>query len=344
MNAHRLVLIAALGAAVWAPRPAAADLPAQLYVVAPQQSAFWRIDTATGDREILELSDYPVVMKITRGLVTPGGELVFSAANAAQSHAILAYNPFTRTRSAVSGPVDGYGEVVRGSGPPFEPAVSGLALAPWGALYVLRAYQGPVHVSLATGDRNVVSQSSEPRVGYGFPMTRPVDVAVESAATLLVMDEHEGIVRVRLADGARTMAYPSTLFIEPPYRFDLLPDGRIVHLEPGLEAVFVFDPKSAIDAPLSGRGRGRGPSFGALSDVAVAPDGTVLVTDTADPALFAVDPATGDRTLLSGPARGRGVGLPTAVDRPMIVGFAAESVPANAPDRRARRHLQRTGS
>jgi len=281
------------------------------------------------------------VLAVTHAALTPAGELLFAASNAAQQQALFAYHPGTGTRAGVSGPIDGYGEVLRGAGPPFGPLLTGLALAPWGGLWALRAFTGPLHVSVATGDRTVVSQSAPPAVGSGFPLARPVDVAVESAGTLLVMEEYEGLVRVRLADGARTMAYPSTRFIEPPYRFDLLPDGRIVHLAPGTDALFVFDPRTLVDRPLSGRGRGEGPAPVALVDVAVAREGAVIVVDAGGPDVLAVDPASGDRELLSGPQRGEGPGLPTALDRPALAVSAPASVPETPPARPVRRRLPR---
>ncbi len=332
-----------MATALCAPWPAGADLPTHVHVLAHNQSALWRIDTASGDRELVELSAYPLVMTVYQAVQTPGGEVVFTASNAAMKYGVLAYNPATGGRSGVSGPVEGDGSVVRGSGPAFEPSISGLAMAPWGALWVLRTFQGPMHVSPVTGDRTVTSQPANPRVGSGYPITRPIDVAVETTGSLLVMDQYEGLVRVRLADGLRTMVYPNTSFIEPPIRFDLLRDGRIVHVLPGTDAVFVFDPRTATDAPLSGRGRGGGSEMGALSDVAVAPDGTVIVVTVAESAVLAVDPVTGDRTLVSGAGRGDGPELPTGFDAPTLAGFAAESVPPDLESRRVRRHLHGRG-
>ncbi len=341
--AHEL-LVAALGLASCLARPALAGLPPQVYVLARGQSALWEVGTETGDRRLLELAAYPAVMSVSHAVVTRGGELVFTATNAALQRAVFAYNPSTGSRVAVSGPLDGYGEVVRGAGPPLDPLVSGLALAPWGGLYALRGFLGPVLVSLATGDRTVVSQSVKPAVGEGFPLTRPVDLTVETAGSLLVMEEYEGLVRVSLDHGTRTMVYPSTQFIEPPYRFDRLPDGRVVHLAPGTDALFVFDPHTRVDAPLSGRGRGSGPPVGALSDLAVAPDGTVVVVDVMDPAVLAVDPTTGDRTLLTGPKRGAGPALPTALDRPTLASFAPESASPGVAPRLVRRRLPKPDS
>lgn len=317
-----------------------AELPPHVYLLARGQSAFWEIDTASGDRRLLELADYPRVLALSQAVVTPTGELLFTASNAAQQHAVFAFNPATGGRTGVSGPIDGYGEVVRGQGPPLQPLTNGLALAPWGGLYVLRALQGPIHVSVATGDRAVVSQSAEPAVGAGHPLSRPIDIVLETAGSLLVMDEYEGLVRVRLADGARALAYPSTLFIEPPYRFDRLPDGRIVHLVPGTDALFVFDPRTGSDAPLSGRGRGAGPAFGALADVAVTTDGAAIVIGVAPSTVFAVDLTTGDRTVISGAGRGAGEELPTGDDRPTLAGFAAGELPPGVPPRPVRRRLQ----
>lgn len=317
----------------------AAGAPAHAYVLARGQSGVWQVDLATGNRVPIDLSDYPEVLTVSQAVVTGTGELIFSATNAAQGRAIFAANPATGSRTGVSGPIDVFGDIVRGAGPPLEPATGGLALAPWAGLYALRSFLGPMHISLVTGDRSIVSQSAPPAVGSGAPLGRPVDLAVESTGSLLVMDEYEGLVRVRLVDGARTLAFPSTLFIEPPVRFDLLPDGRIVHCVPGTDAVFVFDPRTARDEPLSGRGRGTGPAFGAVADVAVHPGGTIVALDVGDPALVSVDPATGDRSLVSGAGRGGGEALPTADDRPTLAVYTPERVAAGLPPRPVRRRL-----
>ncbi len=311
------------------PFAVAGDVPSFAYVLARGQSALWQVDLSAGDRRLLELSDHPEVMALGQASVTAPGEVIFTTTNAAQRHAIFAFNPASGSVSGVSGPIDVFGEIVRGAGPPLEPATSGLVLSPSGSLYALRSFLGPMGVSVATGDRSVISQSVEPMVGFGHALGRPIDLAIESAGSLLIMDEYEGLVRVRLVDGARTMAFPSTLFIEPPVRFDLPLDGRIVHCIPGTDAVFVFDPRTGVDAPMSGRGYGSGHALGALADLAVHPGGGILAIDVGGPALISVDPATGDRTVISGPARGGGEGLPTAIDRPTLATFAAPHVPAD---------------
>ena len=339
--ARRLLPILIVAVACLRSVPAAAGLPPHVYLLARGQSGLWQIDTATGDRGLLELYSYPAVLAVRQAGVTTDGEVLFTAINALQQTGIHAYNPGTGSRAGVSGPVLDGGDASRGNGPSLEPGTSGLVVSPSGLLFALREFSGLMSVSTATGDRIVVSQSVAPQVGAGFMLTRPIDLACETSGSLLIMDEFEGLVRVRLTDGARTMEYPSTLFIEPPTHFDVLPDGRVVHCLPGSDTVFVFDPRTRRDAVLSGRGTGSGPPLGAVADLVVAPDGTVLVFDTVDPAVIAVDPAQGDRTLISGGAEGRGSGepLPTALDRAAFATHAPARVPPGPPPRPVRRRL-----
>jgi hypothetical protein len=335
-----LTALAGLGPAVSA---VAAALPPHVYLLARGQSALWRVDTATGDRQLLELYRYPLVLVVGQATVTPGGEVLFTAINALQETGIHALNPATGSRAGISGPVEDGGDTTRGVGPTFEPGVNALVASPSGTLFALREFAGPMSVSVATGDRAILSQSVTPEVGAGFPLARPIDLAIETSGSLLVMDQFEGLVRVRLTDGVRTAEYPSPLFIEPPLRFDLLADGRIVHLVPGTDALFVFDPRTRTDAVLSGRGNGSGAALGAVVDLAVAPDGTVFVFafDGEIPAVLAVDPATGIRRLISGGAEGRGAGepLPNALDRATFATFAPATVPTGPPPRPPRRRL-----
>jgi len=338
---RRLLLVAAL--ACLGPAAAAAAPPPHVYLLARGQSALWQVDTASGDRRLLELFDYPEVLTVGHATVAASGDVLFVATNAAQFTGIYALDPATGSRTGVSGPVLDGGGTVRGDGPSLEPGLSGLAASPADRLFALREFAGPISVNLATGGRAIISQAVEPRVGAGFPLSRPIDLAIETTGSLLVMDQFEGLVRVRLTDGARTLEFPSTLFIEPPVRFDLLADGRIVHLVPGTDALFVFDPRTRTDAVLSGRGSGSGAELGALVDLAVAADGTVFVLafDGEIPAVLAVDPATGNRLLISGGAEGRGAGepLPTALDRATFATFAPAALPAGPPPRPIRRRL-----
>lgn len=341
-SSGRQTLAAVLVAAsAFSPVVAGADGPAPfLYVLARHQSALWQVDTRSGERRLLELFSYPEILSVDHAAVTPTGEVLLSAWNAINQIGIFAFNPASGSRAGVSGPVED-GGATRGSGPGFEPALAKLVAAPTGELYALRLFQGLMRVGVATGDRTTVSQSASPAVGRGFPLTRPVDLAVETSGSLLVMEEYEGLVRVALANGDRAIAYPSTMFIEPPINFDILPDGRIVHGLSGTNALFAFDPRTRRDEVLTGRGRGAGPELGALGDVVVTPDGSVFVIDLIVPTVLAVDPLTGDRTVISGGAGDRGGGepFPTAIDRPTFATHQPGVVPASPPPRPPRRRV-----
>ena len=313
-----------------------------LYVTSPGSTGIWAVDAATGDRVLHEVGSWPVVIALHHATALADGTLLLESTNAVQRRNILRYDPARGVLTGVSGQVDPGSDETRGAGPSLDPGATALLATRGGALLYLRRGAGPMRVDLWTGNRSVVSQSADPAVGSGFPMTRPLDLVFESDATVLVADAFEGLVRVRLADGGRELAHPGTSFIEGPYLLDLLPDGRLVHAH-GLEssnALYAFDPATGRDSLLSGLGRGDGELFVSIHDLVVAPNGLVYVYDTVPPTVLAVDPATGDRTVVSGGRDGRGAGfeLPGILDRPLLATFSPPSRPADP--RPIRRRLQ----
>ncbi|MCU0305864.1 MAG: hypothetical protein MUC56_17565 [Thermoanaerobaculales bacterium] len=282
-----------------------------LYVMAQSgASGVMAVDATSGDRLPIDLEDYPVVMTVHAGALAPDGRLYLAAVNAALGPTIIRYDPTTGRSTGISGYVDRDSNDPRGDGPELRPGVRSLVLGPWAGLFALRSHHGPVAVDIASGDRRILSQSVEPRVGEGVAFTEPTDLVVESGESLLVADRLEGLIRVHLADGRREIAHRFPDIVEAHHRIDLLPDGRIVHAvgRGDSDALSVFDADLTVRTELSGRNRGAGPAFIAIFDLAVAPDGVVYVLDLGWPAIFAVDPATGDRRVISGGPDGRGEG------------------------------------
>lgn len=282
-----------------------------LYVMAQGgASGIMAVDTSSGDRRPVDLEDYPVVMTVHAGALAPDGRLYLAAVNAALGPTIIRYDPTTGRSTGISGHVDRDSNDPRGDGPELRPGVRSLALGSWAGLYALRSYHGPVAVDIASGDRRILSQSAEPRVGDGVAFTEPTDLVVESGESLVVADRLEGLIRVQLADGRREVAHRFPDIVEAPHRIDILPDGRLVHAigrgDGG--SVSAFDANLTGRTELSGPDRGDGPAFMAIFDLAVAPDGVVYVLDLGWPAIFTVDPATGDRRVISGGPDGRGEG------------------------------------
>ena len=318
------VFVGAIVAMTSGPGAAAAqgDL---LFVTAQRGTAeIWQVDVASGDRTLLDLTDYPAVIKVERGAVAPSGVVLLSAVNAAQGRVVVAFDPVTRTLSGVSGDVLDADPWLRGAGPGFAPGIGGLAVGPWGVFYVLRERAGPMRVDVATGNRTVVSQSADPPAGSGVPLDDPVDITVLADGRLLLAERLGGLVAVEPLTGLRSVVHVFPDIVEARHRLGVLADGRVVHLVSGGAEVAVFDRSLSARTVLSGARRGSGPAIGALADLAVGPGGHIYVLDTALGAIVAVDPATGDRRIVSGGPEGRGSGppLPPAGATPFLARFA----------------------
>jgi len=323
--------------------PAGAD-PERLFVTTWRSGADVRVvDPVTGDRAALDLDDYPIVLTARYGVVSPAGELYLDSSNAAQLRVIIRWDPVSRTWTGITGHVDRLSDTPRGAGPDFQPGIVGMLTGPWGVLYVLREYGGPMQVDLVTGDRTVVSQSVDPPVGTGVTLTQPVDMVVEAGGTLLVAQRFGGLVRIWPSDGRRELLHAFPDLVEAWHRLDRLSDGRIIHAVgrgDGRE-VSAFDPGLTARAELSGPSRGSGPAFAGIADLAVGPDGRIWVLDSALRAILAVDPSTGDRRIVSGgPSRlGAGPDLPDQAEIPLLARFHHLSQAPAAG--RARRNLDR---
>jgi len=342
MLRRRLLLLGVM-VATWMAVPAGAAEVDTLYVTAQASgAAILAVDVASGDRRAIELYDYPVIIQIRAGAMTPDGQLYLTAENAALSPTVVRYDPATGAVVGISGYVDRTSNEPRGTGPDFEPGIAEMAVGAWGWVHPLRSFLGPMAVDVVSGNRRVVSQSTEPAVGDGVEMTQPVDLLVESANSLLVADRFQGLIRVRMSDGRRTIAHRFVDIVESSHRIDRLPDGRVVHASgrgDGHE-VSVFDRGLVELSRLSGPERGVGPDFVAIHDLVVGPDGTVYVLDLGlgPGAIVAVAPASGDRRVVTGGPQRRGDGPDffIANERPIFVDLPG-SVPFLAPRRASRR-------
>jgi len=326
------ILTAVLAVILGALTVEAADAPLLWISDRSLGAAVIAVDAASGDRTVVNLEDYPVVIQVGVGAVSPTGELFLEAVNAAQGRTVIRFDPDTGQVFGVSGFVDRTSTTPRGAGPGFEPGLRAIEIGPWGTLYALRSGAGPMSVDVATGDRAVVSQSQEPPVGEGVRLTDPLDLVVGRSGALVVADRFGGLVRIDPESGFRRFAFNFPDLVEGRHRIARLADGRIVHGfgEAGGSSLTVLDPSLRTAAELSGPERGAGPAFAGIADHVVAPDGTVYVLDLALDAVLAVDPASGDRRVVSGPGLGEGPALGLLSPAARFASFAPGSI-SSAP-------------
>jgi sugar lactone lactonase YvrE len=136
-------------------------------------------------------------------------------------------------------------------------------------------------------------------VTTGGSLVRPIDVAVESAGTLVVLDGGTGsgakLVRVQPADGAQTVLVAPGALGPSAGGVAVDPDGTIVVVD-GFGALRRVAPGSGAVTPLPG-----GPGL-VSSDLALEPDGdAVVLVGTGADRVDRIDRATGAaRTLATG--------------------------------------------
>lgn len=311
--AARTVLTVIVSLAL-APAPATASERPVWVTDSRLGASLLRVDVETGERSLVDLYDYPVVIDIRAGVEAPGGELYLEAVNALSLVTVVRFDPSTGDVTGISGLVHPDGTTVRGSGPDFQPGLRELVVGPWGRLIALRRSCGPMAVDIATGDRRVVSQSVDPPVGSGADMSDPLDLVLEHRGSLLVADRFAGLVRIDPRDGSRRTVFVFEGLVEGPHRVEKLADGRILHALGAGDGrqLTVLDSALEVATELSGPGRGAGPGFVAIADVMVARDGTIHVLDLGLRAILAVDPATGDRRVVADDPVGNDLALLSA--------------------------------
>ena len=304
-------------------------------------SALLRVDPVTGERALVDLYDYPVVIDVRAGVQAPGGDLYLEAINAQSLVTVVRFDPTTGSVTGISGLVDRDGETLRGAGPDFQPGLRAIVTGPWARLYALRRWAGPMAVDIATGDRTIVSQSADPPVGSGVAMTDPLDLVAEHLGSLLVADRFAGLVRVGTGDGTRSVAFVFDNLVEAQHRVERLPDGRVLHAfgSGDSRSLSVLDLAHQTATELSGPQRGSGPAFAAIVDFIAATDGLVYVLDLGLRAIVVVDPSSGDRRIVAEDPDGADLGLLSSSAR--LVGATVDVQPA--PRRPSGRRLAGDG-
>lgn len=330
-------LVFAFAAAFLAAWPtAAADLEPLWISDSRLGAALLRVDPATGARSLIDLYDYPRVIDVRGGVVSPAGEVYLEAINALSLSTVVRLDPKTGRVVGISGFVDPYSALPRGSGPGFEPGLTGMVGGPWGLLFVLRRAAGPMAVDIATGDRAVISQSVDPPVGSGVDLTDPLDLIVERGGSLLVADRFEGLVRVAPVGGSRRVASGFDDLVEGPHRIERLPDGRVLHAFGSGDGrlVSVLDRKLHGATEFSGGARGSGPDFVGIVDFMATADGSIYVLDLGLNAVVAVDVSSGDRRIVADDPVAADLGLLSLEAR--LLGRTAPNVaaPRRAASRR----------
>ena len=128
------------------------------------------------------------------------------------------------------------------------------------------------------------------------------------------------VLRVDAASGDRVIVSDPTVGSGPaffPGSIAVGPEGTLYvtqgpqsGADPGVVGV---DPLTGDRTTVSGSTRGAGPTFRALTSIAVEPAGTLALTEQILEAVVRIDPATGDRSIVSSADVGSGPLLPWAV-------------------------------
>jgi hypothetical protein len=310
----------------WPALPALGETPVsgRIYVSSRIWSDVIEIDTVTLERQLISLYDYPRIIKATDMVVEPEGTFLIETVTAVQQLGLYRVNPRSGERIPASGYHDGYSTETIGQGPPFQPQPNRLVMGAPGQAFVLRQFQGPMEVDLATGDRRIVSQSEDPVVGKGPAFIRPIDLVALSPATLLVLEGNEGIMKVNVRTGDRTLAWSAADLGTTPRHIELLHDGRIAFTVEELEvgAVFALDPATSRTTVLSGSfggiDAGKGEAIHTAGDFVAAADGYLYLLDLFGPVVLRIDPETGTRVVMASPEVGTGVPLFSSDEGPTI--------------------------
>lgn len=305
----------------------AAGAAGSIFISPYAWSGFIHVDLDTGRRTLHELYDYPRIIEVESLYPESPTVVVIEGGDASGRRALWRYDLATQIKSPVTGFVDSDSTFPLGGGEALGPDLDFLCPAPGGAhLFFTSAPMRMVRAE-ADASRTLISRSAEPALGIGPAIERPADIALErDAKSALVLERFQGIYRVILATGDRSVAHPNEQFSIIPDEFELLLDGRIATLrrDPDVDALFVLDPKTAASSLLSGdfggSTRGEGPTFGTLYSLASDNFGRLYVYDAELLAVLQVDPRTGNRAIISGGPDdvGGGEPIPTADDRPLL--------------------------
>ncbi|HEX5137009.1 MAG TPA: hypothetical protein VFY93_08565 [Planctomycetota bacterium] len=246
---------------------------------------------STGDVTLLSASGKgggPLLQGANGIAVDPASGAVFVTDGVTAT--VLAIDPVSGNRTAVSGPAAGVGVPFS---LPRAIAISGARL-----LVPDPVADGLFSVDRATGERALVSVAG---VGAGAPLLAPRDAAVSPAGTLVV-DLAQGLVLVDADGNRRVVSGPGagsgTAFVTP-LGVSAPRNGTVLVADGGAGAIFTVDLSDGARAALSS---------GFLPTDAAFLGGRILATDSDAGELVEIDPATGDRSTVAA-----GLAFPRAV-------------------------------
>jgi hypothetical protein len=309
-----------------------------LVVQSLDETSYIEVDLHTGAREFKALEHYPELISMTPVVRIGEGQLLLVGFDAGFRRGLWAYDMAADRLQGVSGYVDPQSTEFRGAGPMFGRGVFDAVAGPGSQIYLLCDPPGPpdgtrqiIAVDSATGDRSLITSTGAEGVGDGPSFDAPVEMRLEAGGrSILLLDRFTGFYRVDLASGDRTLAIPPERFFLPPTEFELLPDGRIVCLnpDPDTDAILVYEPgrgeQRLLSGSFGGNFAGSGPDFGFVYSLAVDNTGRLYALDVELGALFQIDRDTGDRRIIAGGSDdvGGGEPLPGPLEMPhLTTGF-----------------------
>ncbi|MEQ8820778.1 MAG: hypothetical protein RLY93_11090 [Sumerlaeia bacterium] len=296
------------------------DLAAEtrLYLGSSVFASIIEVDTATGNRKLIDLDDWPRVIKATDLAVSREGFVYFDAFDALQRTGIHRVDPTSQAVLPISGGIDGFRNDLLGEGPSFG-RIDHLSLD-GGQLFAISLGQTLIRTELTTGDRFFVTSPPEPPTSRTLALDQPspgalpnnfVDLVPIDAQTLLVADAFEGLMYVDIPSGRVTSWNPGSILRSNPRRLDLAPDGRLLYsiADPDEAALWAVNLRTGTETLFSGSfggiEAGDGPLFRSPSDIAVDARGNIWVYDALELSLYRLT-QDGDRTLVSSPTVGSG--------------------------------------
>jgi streptogramin lyase len=159
--------------------------------------------------------------------------------------------------------------------------------------------------------------------GSGPDFRLPVDMAIESTGTLLVVDQNaqrRSVIRIDPLTGSRTMVSDDVTgdgpFFDQPSGILIENDQSLLVTDESIDAVIRVNAITGSRVLISGCPEmpdpcpvplvGAGPPFDNPVDITIGPAGAIVVIDQTLATVMRVDPTTGERTVFSGPGVGIG--------------------------------------
>jgi streptogramin lyase len=168
--------------------------------------------------------------------------------------------------------------------------------------------------------------------GSGPDFRSPVDMAIESTGTLLVVDQHSqrrSVIRIDPLTGSRTTVSDDVTgdgpFFDQPIGILIENEQSLLVTDERVDSVIRVNPITGSRVLISGCPEmpdpcpvplvAAGPAFDDPVDIAIGPAGTIVVVDVTLATLMRLDATTGERIVFSGP----GVGIGPAMLSPRDV-------------------------